>query len=95
MNGSRIGILVAAVVAGPPLWSLVQSGELDAESALLRGGLVAVACAVAWSWIAKLGRDYAAEARRRQRQALLAQARQALGSATDGVGTGADTRPRG
>ena len=88
MNGLRVGVLVAAVVAGPPLWSLAQSGEIDGETALLRGGLVAVACAVAWSWIARLVRDYEVDARRRRRQELLAHARQALGSGDTSSGSG-------
>jgi len=76
----RAGVLVAAVVAGPPLWSLVQSGELDGGSALIRAALVGAACACAASWIARLMRAYEADARRRRRDELLAQARAALES---------------
>lgn len=38
------GTVVAGVVAGPPLWSLVQEGTLDSMAALERGAIVAVAC---------------------------------------------------
>jgi hypothetical protein len=81
VSALRAGVLVAAVVAGPPLWSLVQSGELDGGSALVRVALVAGACAFAASWIGRLVRGYEADARRRRRDQLLAQARKALDAA--------------
>ena len=80
MNALRIGVVVAAVVAGPPLWSLVRSGELDGSSALTRAALVAGVCAVAASCIGRLVRSYQADARRRRRDELLAQALTALES---------------
>ena len=83
MTAVRAGMLVAALVAGPPLWSLVQSGELDGTSALIRGGVVAVGCGVAASWITGLVRSYQADARRRRRDTLIAQARKALEASSD------------
>jgi hypothetical protein len=79
----RAGMLVAAVVAGPPLWSLVQSGELDGTSALIRAGVVAIVCGVAASWIGGLVRSYEADVRRRRRDELIAQARKALDASPD------------
>jgi hypothetical protein len=78
VNALRIGVVVAAVVAGPPLWSLVRSGELDGGSALTRAALVAGGCAVAASCIGRLVRGYQADARRRRRDELVAQALTAL-----------------
>jgi hypothetical protein len=87
VNALRAGVLVAAVVAGPPLWSLVQSGELDGGAALIRAALVAGGCALAASLIGRLVRGYETDARRRRRNELLDQARKALDSA------GADRTP--
>ena len=78
MSALRIGALLAAVVAGPPLYGLVQEGGLDADTGLLRYGLVAIACAVGAGWIASLVRAYEADASRRRREALLEQAREAV-----------------
>jgi hypothetical protein len=77
------GALVGALVAGPPLWSLVQSGELDGGSALIRACIVVAACALAASWIGRLVRGYEADARRRRRDEVLAEARQALDAEAD------------
>jgi hypothetical protein len=87
VSALRAGVLVAAVVAGPPLWSLVQSGELDGSSALTRVALVAAPCAIAAAWIGRLLRSYEADARRRRREELLAEARTALEA------TGTDRKP--
>ena len=78
MSPLRIGALLAAVVAGPPLYGLVQDGGLDADSGLLRYALVAAACAVGAGWIGSLVRSYEADARRRRRAALIDEARKAL-----------------
>jgi hypothetical protein len=78
MSAVRVGVLLAAVVAGPPLYELVQTGGLDADSGLLRYALVAAACALGAGWIAGLMRDYEADARRRRREALIDEARKAL-----------------
>ena len=78
MSALRAGVVLAAVVAGPPLYGLVQDGGLDADSGLLRYALVAAACAVGAGWIGSLVRSYEADARRRRRDALVDEARQAL-----------------
>jgi hypothetical protein len=78
MSPLRVGALLAAVVAGPSLYGLVQDGGLDGDTGLLRYGLVAIACAVGAGWIASLVRDYEADARRRRHEALIEQAREAL-----------------
>ena len=78
MSALRAGVVLAAVVAGPPLYGLVQDGGLDADSGLLRYALVAAACAVGAGWIGSLVRSYEADARRRRRDALIDEARKAL-----------------
>jgi hypothetical protein len=80
MSPLRVGALLAAVVAGPPLYGLVQNGGLDTDTGLLRYGLVALACAVGAGWIGSLVRGYEADASRRRREALIEQAREALES---------------
>ena len=80
MSPLRMGALLAALVAGPPLYGLVQDGGLDADTGLLRYGLVAIACAVGAGWIGSLVRAYEADAARRRREALIEQAREALAS---------------
>ena len=80
MSPLRIGIVAAAVIAGPPLWRLVQDGSIDSATALERGGLVALACAVGASWLRGLVADYQAEVRRtrarRARNRAIAQVQQ-------------------
>ncbi|NLT56694.1 MAG: hypothetical protein GXX79_19455 [Actinomycetales bacterium] len=46
MNPVTAGCLVAAAFAGPPLWSLVQEGQLDSIAAMERGAVVAGVCAI-------------------------------------------------
>jgi hypothetical protein len=78
MSPLRIGALLAAVVAGPPLYGLVQDGGLDTDTGLLRYGLVALACAVGAWWITSLVRAYEADASQRRREALIEEAREAI-----------------
>jgi hypothetical protein len=67
-----VGGAVAAVMAGPPLYGMVQSGELDGTTAIGRGLLVAGACAAGASFVLSLIRQYEEEdARKTKREALL------------------------
>jgi hypothetical protein len=81
MSPLRAGALLAAVVAGPPLYGLVQDGGLDADTGMLRYGLVALACALGAGWIGSLVRAYEADASRRRREALIEQAQVAVAQA--------------
>jgi hypothetical protein len=81
MSPLRAGALLAAVVAGPPLYGLVQDGGLDADTGMLRYGLVALACALGAGWIGSLVRAYEADASRRRREALIEQAQEAVAQA--------------
>jgi hypothetical protein len=83
MSSLRIGVLLAALVAGPPMYALVQDGGMDADTGLLRWSLVAAACVVGAGWIGSLVRGYEAEAKQRRREALLEEARKALEARTE------------
>lgn len=73
MNPWYVGGAVAAVMAGPPLYGLVQTGQLDGTSAVGRGLLVAMACAMGASYVLKLVQQYEEERERIARaEALLA-----------------------
>jgi hypothetical protein len=58
----RFGLLLAALVAGPPLWGLVQAGQLESGTALTRALLVAAACAVGVALVGRIARGYQAQA---------------------------------
>jgi hypothetical protein len=66
MDTVKVGAVLAAVIAGPPLYALVDSGGLDTTAALERGAVVMVACAFGASWIVNLARSYENEAKREQ-----------------------------
>jgi hypothetical protein len=57
----RLGLLAAAVIAGPPLYGLVQDGSIDSVTALQKAGIVAMACAIGFSWLRGLIVDYQAD----------------------------------
>ena len=61
MNALVIGGGVAAVMAGPPLYGLVQSGQLDSTTAIGRGLVVAGVCAAGASYVLRLIRNYEKE----------------------------------
>jgi hypothetical protein len=61
------GLLLAAVVAGPPLWALYRAGDIELVTFLLHGGLVAVGCGVGINAINGLIAEYRRQADREQR----------------------------
>ena len=72
MNSLVVGGAVATVMAGPPLYGMVQNGQLDSTSAIGRGLLVAGVCAAGASFVMNLVRQYEREgARNEKREALL------------------------
>ena len=72
MNALVVGGAVAAVMAGPPLYGMVQSGELDSTSAIGRGLLVAGICAAGAAYVLNLLRQFEREgARKAKNDALL------------------------
>lgn len=66
MSPFKAGVLLAALVAGPPLWSLASGGMLGGDDALERWGLVAAGCAVGAEAVGRLAGGYASQARRRR-----------------------------
>lgn len=75
MSTFKVAAALTAVVAGPPLYGLVESGDVDLETALLRGGIVFVGAAVGMQLIMRLVDGYERE---RQRQLKIAKALEAL-----------------
>jgi hypothetical protein len=72
MNPMALGGGVAAVLAGPPLYGLVQAGQMDGSTALLRGLLVAVVCAVGATYVMRIVTGYEKDWERKARiEALL------------------------
>jgi hypothetical protein len=66
MSPLTVGAAVAAVLAGPPLYMLVNNGELDGTSAMGRGLLVAAACVVGAAYIQDVITGYEDEIDRKQ-----------------------------
>ena len=64
MRALAFGVLAALVLAGPKLYALVSDGSMTGETALLRGGVVAVACAVGFAVISSIGSAYCEQARK-------------------------------
>jgi H+/gluconate symporter-like permease len=71
MNPVAVGSAVAAVLAGPPLYALVQTGQMDGTTALLRGLLVAAICSVAAGYVLQLIDNYDQDRAKRQRHEQL------------------------
>lgn len=63
MENLRWGVLVAALVAGPKLWSLVSVGDLDGTTALLRWSAVVAACTLGVAGVRRIVADYEEQAR--------------------------------
>ena len=99
MSPTRIGVGLAALVAGPPLYALVQRGDIDLVTALQRGGVVAAGC-FGGAWVVmKIVDGYAragAAAARARRKAAISAALAELEAAPPDEGTDpqALTRPR-
>jgi hypothetical protein len=71
MNPFLIGGAMAAILAGPRLYSMVQSGELDGTSALVRGVLVAAICSIGVMYVLRLVDGYDKEWERKTNRANL------------------------
>lgn len=75
MSPLSIGVGLAAVLAGPPLYTLLQRGDIDLTTAMLRGGLVALGCVLGASLVMRIvdgyEREHRVAAARRRQEALL------------------------
>ena len=58
MRAVGFGVAAALVIAGPKLYGLVQDGVMSDSTALLRGAVVAVACAAGFAVVAMIGSGY-------------------------------------
>lgn len=70
MSTARAGTLLALAVAGWPLYQLVTTGGLDLTSALLRGIVVAVACAYGVGMVVRLALRFEAEVEQQRKKRL-------------------------
>ena len=70
MNSVEAGALIAVAVAGWPLYELVTSGGMDASTALLRGGIVVIACGYGVSLIVRLIARFEVEAEAERQKRL-------------------------
>lgn len=70
MTALRIGVGLAAIVAGPPLYELVANGQLDTMSALSKGGLVAAGCVFGASLVMRIVENYEREHRLAKRDSV-------------------------
>ena len=65
---------MAALMAGPSLYSMVQTGQMDGSTALFRGLVVAGACALGVAYVLSLVAGYEAEWKRKNDHAELMKA---------------------
>lgn len=61
------GLLLACVIAGPPLWALYRSGDIDLMTFLLHGELITIGCGVGITALNGLIAEYRRQADREQR----------------------------
>jgi hypothetical protein len=80
----RLGVLLAAVVAGPPLWAMVRSDQLDSGAALQRWAAVAAICSLAASGLAALVRAYEQQVAKQRREKLIERAQQEIDATASG-----------
>jgi hypothetical protein len=80
----RLGVLLAVVVAGPPLWAMVRSDQLDGGAALQRWALVAAVCSLAASGLAALVRAYEEQVAKQRRERLVQEAEEAIDASATG-----------
>ncbi len=65
MRPLAVGVAAAVILAGPPLYALVQAGALTGSTALFRGLIVAGVCTIAASFLNGIISDFQHEARRK------------------------------
>jgi hypothetical protein len=80
----RLGVLLAVVVAGPPLWALVRTDQLDSGAALQRWAAVAAICSLAASGLAALVRVYEQQVAKQRREKLVERAEDAIAATASG-----------
>lgn len=63
MRPLAVGVAAAVILAGPPLYALVQAGSLTGSTALFRGLLAVAACTIAASFLNGIIGDFQREAK--------------------------------
>ncbi len=58
MHPVTVGVGLTAVLAGPELYSMVQSGQISMDTALLRGAVMTAGCAFGAHLIASIVQGY-------------------------------------
>ena len=58
MRPLAVGVAAAIILAGPPLYSLVQAGSLTGSTALFRGLVVMVVCTAAATFLDGIVSDF-------------------------------------
>jgi len=98
MNALAIGGGIAAVMAGPPLYGMVEAGMLDGTGAIARGLLVTVVCAIGASKVMDLLKQYETESARNTRREnmmkALAEAEEAAQRHADATAAANQNNPR-
>jgi hypothetical protein len=80
----RLGVLLAAVIAGPPLWAMVRSDQLDSGAAMERWAAVAAICSLAASGLAAMVRAYEQQLAKQRREKLIEQAERIIDETASG-----------
>jgi TRAP-type C4-dicarboxylate transport system permease small subunit len=84
VNALRLGVLLAVVVAGPPLWTMVRTDQLDSDAAVQRWAAVAAVCSLALSGLAALVRAYEQQVVKQRREKLIEEAERAIEATASG-----------
>ena len=58
MRALGFGAIAAIVLTAPKLYPLVSDGSMTQGSAVMRGGLVAVACAIGFTFVSAISSSY-------------------------------------
>jgi hypothetical protein len=87
MRPMPLAVLLTAVIAGPPLYALVTSGDLDSDNALLKAALVLVATLFGATYVDGLIKGYDRDQRVARRRAEIGeqQRRHDLSQNLDGL----------
>ena len=76
-------VLLTATIAGPPLYSLVSSGNLDGDNAVFKAAIVLVGCLIGAQYIESLAVGYRREQVRAERRREVAVRRRLEGLMDD------------
>jgi type VI protein secretion system component VasK len=79
MTSVKYGLLLAAIVAVPVFWPLLDSGEMTTDAAIRQGGIVVAGCVFGVYLLTHLVNSYSRQqAQARRRAAMTNQLEQAV-----------------